>query len=151
TPFTSADVIATFDRALAESTQSVRKVTVESVLDGYEAVDDYTVKVYYKSPSGIFLTEALGPSAVLAAPVGADVDPADWPTDGGSTGIDPSRVIGAGPFKFDSWDLGQTVTIVKNEDYCQADQVPNIDRFIYQVVGDANTVLASLQTGGTDV
>ena len=33
TPFTSADVIATFDGALAENSQSVRKVTIESVLD----------------------------------------------------------------------------------------------------------------------
>lgn len=151
TPFTSADVIATFDGALAENSQSVRKVTIDGVLDSYEAVDDYTVKFYAKAPSGIFLTEALGQFGILAAHIWADVDPADWPSDGGSTGIDPSRVVGTGPFKFDSWNLGENVTIVKNENYWQPDEVPNIDRFIFQIVGDGSTVLASLQTGGADV
>ena len=151
TPFTSADVIATFDGALAENSQSVRKVTIESVLDSYEAVDDYTVKFYAKAPSGIFLTEALGQFGILAAHIWADVDPADWPSDGGSTGTDPSRVIGTGPFKFEEWNLGETVSLVKNEDYWQPDEVPNIDRFIFQVVADGNTVIASLQTGGADI
>ena len=151
TPFTSADVIATFDGALAENSQSVRKVTIESVLDSYEAVDDYTVKFYSKAPSGIFLTEALGQFGILAAHIWADVDPGEWPSDGGSIGTDPSRVIGTGPFKFDSWNLGENITIVKNEEYWQPDEVANIDRFIFQVVGDGNTVLASLQTGAADV
>lgn len=151
TPFTSADVIATFDGALAENSQSVRKVTIESVLDRYEAVDDYTVKFYAKAPSGIFLTEALGQFGILAAHIWADVDPGEWPSDGGSTGTDPSRVIGTGPFKFEEWKLGETVSLVKNEDYWQQDQVPNIDRFIFQVVADGNTVIASLQTGGADI
>ncbi len=150
-PFTSEDVIATFDGALAENSQSVRKVTVESVLDSYEAVDDYTVKFYAKAPSGIFLTEALGQFGILPAHIWADVDPADWPSDGGSTGTDPSRVVGTGPFKFEEWNLGETVSLVKNEDYWQPDQVPNIDRFIYQVVADGNTVIASLQSGGSDI
>ncbi len=151
TPFTSADVIATFDGALAENSQSVRKTTVESVLDSYEAVDDYTVIFRAKAPSGIFLTEALGQFGILPAHIWADVDPADWPSDGGSTGTDPSRVIGTGPFKFEEWKLGETVTLVKNENYWQPEEVPNIDRFIFQVVGEGSTVLAALQTGGTDV
>lgn len=151
TPFTSADVIATFDGALAENSQSVRKTTIDSVLDSYEAVDDYTVKFYATAPSGIFLTEALGQFGILAAHIWGDVDPGDWPSDGGSTGLDPARVVGTGPFKFESWNLGENVTLVKNEDYWQPDEVPNIDRFIFQVVGDGGTVLASLQTGLADV
>lgn len=151
TPFTSADVVFTFEAALAENSQSVRKTTVESVLDSFEAVDDYTVKFYAKAPSGIFLTEALGQFNILAKHVWEDVDPGDWPSDPGSTGTDPSRVVGTGPFKFEAWNLGETVTLVKNEDYWQPEEVPVIDRFIYQVVADGNTVIASLQTGGADV
>lgn len=151
TPFTSADVVATFDGALAENSQSVRKTTVEAVLDSYEAVDDHTVKFYAKAPSGIFLNEALGQFEILPAHIWADVDPADWPSDPGSTGTDPSRVIGTGPFKFVEWRLGETVTLAKNENYWQPDEVPVIDTFVYQVVGDAATVLSALQTGAADV
>ncbi len=151
TPFTSADVVFTFDAALAENSQSVRKTTIDSVLDRYEAVDDYTVKFYALAPSGIFLTEALGQFGIMPKHIWEGVDPADWPSDGGSTGTDPSRVIGTGPFKFEEWKLGETVTVVKNENYWQPDEVPYIDRFIYQVVGESSTVLAALQTGGTDI
>lgn len=151
TPFTSDDVVFTFDAALAENSQSVRKTTVESVLDSYEAIDDYTIKFVALAPSGIFLTEALSQFGIVAKHVWEDVDPADWPSDSGSTGTDPSRVIGTGPFKFEEWKLGETITVVKNEDYWQPEDVPVIDRFIYQVVAESSTVLAALQTGAADV
>ena len=151
TPFTAADVVFTFDAALAEDSQSVRKTTIDSVLDSYEMVDDHTVKFIAKAPSGIFLTEALGQFGIMPKHIWEDVAPVDWPSDPGSTGTDPSRVIGTGPFKFEEWKLGETVTLVKNENYWQPDEVPHIDRFIYQVVGEASTILAGLQTGATDV
>lgn len=151
TPFTSADVVFTFDGALAENSQSVRKTTVESVLDRYEAVDDHTVKFYAKAPSGIFLTEALAQFEIIAKHIWEGVDPIDWPSDGGSTGIEPERVVGTGPFKFQEWKLGEVITLVSNENYWQPDDVPVVDTFIYQVVGDANSILANLQTGAADV
>lgn len=151
TPFTAADVVFTFDAALAENSQSVRKGTVDGVLDRYEQVDDYTMKFYAKAPSAIFLNEALGQFGIVAKHIWEGVDPVDWPSDGGSTGTDPSRVIGTGPFKFEEWKIGETVSVVKNENYWLPDEVPYIDRFIYQIVADANTIIAALQTGGTDM
>jgi peptide/nickel transport system substrate-binding protein len=151
TPFTADDVVFTFDAALAEDSQSVRKTTIDSVLDRYEKVDDHTVKFYALAPSGIFLTEALGQFGIMPKHIWESVAPVDWPSDGGSTGTDPSRVIGTGPFKFEEWKLGETVTVVKNENYWQPEEVPYIDRFIYQVVAESSSVLAALQTGGTDI
>ncbi|MCO5227445.1 MAG: ABC transporter substrate-binding protein [Thermomicrobiales bacterium] len=151
TPLTSADVVFTFDAALAEDSMSVRKGTVDSVLDRYEAIDDHTVKFYAKAPSGIFLTEALGQFGIVAKHIWEEVNPVDWPSDGGSTGTDASRVIGTGPFKFGEWKLGETVSVVKNENYWIPEEVPYIDEFIYQVVADSNTVIAALQTGATDL
>jgi ABC-type transport system substrate-binding protein len=43
---------------------------------------------------------------------------ADWRTNPASTGEDPARVIGTGPFKFDSLDTSDNVvTLVKNPDH----------------------------------
>lgn len=151
TPLTSADVVFTFDACLAENSMSVRKGIVESVLDRYEAVDDHTVKFYAKAPSAIFLTEALGQFGIMPKHIWEGVDPTDWPSDGGSTGTDPSRVIGSGPWKFEEWKLGETITLVKNENYWDAANTPIIDRFIYQIVPDANTITAGLQTGAADM
>lgn len=149
-PFTSEDVVFTFDSCLAEDSQSVRKGTVEPVVESYEAVDDLTVKFVSKGPIAIFLTEGLGQFGIMPKHIWQDVAPADWPTDPGSTGQDPSRVIGTGPFKFKEWRLGETVTLEKNADYWDKKNVPVIDEFIYQVFPDDATALSALQTGQID-
>ncbi|HQY32084.1 MAG TPA: ABC transporter substrate-binding protein, partial [Thermomicrobiales bacterium] len=41
----------------------------------------------------------------------------DWVTDPGSTGQDPNRVVGTGPFKFDSWTQGQEIKLSRNDLY----------------------------------
>src|SRR5918995_1252508 len=42
---------------------------------------------------------------------------ADWGTDPGATGSDPLRVIGSGPFTFQEWRQGESVTAVRNDAY----------------------------------
>src|SRR5699024_8960779 len=79
------------------------------------------------------------------------VPPADWPSDPGSTGTDPARVIGTGPFKFVEWVLGDHVTLEKNADYWDETNIPVIDSYTYRVVGEATTPIAELQTGQSDV
>ncbi|HWV23949.1 MAG TPA: ABC transporter substrate-binding protein, partial [Thermomicrobiales bacterium] len=71
--------------------------------------------------------------------------------DPGSTGTDPSRVVGTGPFKFVEWQLGDHVTLERNPDYWSESDVPVIDQYIYKVVGEATTAISELQTGQTDV
>lgn len=150
-PFTADDVIFTFDIVLAEDSPSVRKGTVDGVLDRYEKVDDYTVTFYAKAPSAIFLTEALGQFGIMPKHIWEGVAPADWSSDPGSTGTDPSRVIGTGGFKFVEWKLGESVTLEANKEYWDTPNIPRIDRFIYQVIADDNSAIAALQTGSADV
>lgn len=149
-PFTADDVVFTFDAVLAEDSQSVRKGTVEGALERYEKIDDHTVKFYAKTQSAVFLTEALRQFGIMPMHIWKDVAPLDWPADSGSTGTDPSRVIGTGPFKFQEWKLGESITLVRNDEYW-GQHVPHIDRFVYQVVVDASTVIAGLETGSADV
>ena len=150
-PFTADDVIFTFDSALAEDSQSVRKGTVDGVLASYEKVDDLTVKFVALQPTAIFLSDGLGQFGIMPKHIWEDVPPADWPSDAGSTGQDASRVVGTGPFKFVEWQLGDHVTLEKNADYWDPTNVPVIDTYIYKVVGEATTAIAELQTGESDV
>ena len=46
----------------------------------------------------------------------------------GATGADPSRVIGTGPFKFQEWRQGESVTLVRNDDYYG--KVPYLDTYM---------------------
>jgi peptide/nickel transport system substrate-binding protein len=150
-PFTADDVIFTYDMALAEDSQSVRKSTIEDVLASYEKIDDYTVRFVAIEPVAVFLSDALGQFGIMPKHIWEGVPAAEWPADPGSTGQDPSRVIGTGPFKFVEWILGDHVTLEKNADYWDQDEVPVIDTYTYQVLADPASAIAALQTGATDL
>jgi peptide/nickel transport system substrate-binding protein len=150
-PFTADDVIFTFDMALDEKSLSPRKGTVEGVLASYEKVDDLTVKFIALAPSAIFPSEALGQFGIMPKHIWEGVPAADWPSDGGSTGQDASRVVGTGPFRLVEWVLGDHVTLEKNAEYWNPKFTPVIDSYIYKVVGEPTTAIAELQTGESDV
>lgn len=150
-PFTADDVIFTFDMALDEKSQSPRKGTIEGQLRSYEKVDDYTVRFVALAPSAIFPSEVLGQFGIMPKHVWQDVAAADWPNDPGSTGIDPSRVVGTGPFRFVEWVLGDHVTLERNADYWNPKFTPVIDTYSYQVINDPASAIAALQTGATDL
>ncbi len=150
-PFTADDVIFTFDMALAEDSQSPRKGTIEGVLESYEKVDDLTVKFIALAPSAIFPSEALGQFGIMPKHIWEGVPAADWPTDPGTNGQDPSRVVGTGPFKFVEWVIGDHVTLEKNAEYWNPKFTPVIDTFTLNVIADPASVIAALQTGATDV
>jgi peptide/nickel transport system substrate-binding protein len=149
--FTADDVIMTFEKALAEDSQSVRKATIDEVLASFEKVDDLTVKFVAKFQTALFLTDALSQFGIMPEHIWGDVAPADWPADAGSTGQDASRVVGTGPFKFVEWVLGDHVTLEKNAEYWDTANVPVIDTYTYQVIADPASAIAALQTGQADV
>jgi peptide/nickel transport system substrate-binding protein len=79
-----------------------------------------------------------------------DVPYADWKTDPGSTGDDPSRVVGTGPFKFVSIDVSNgATTFDRNPDYYA--QVPNLDKMILQTWPDFTSTVEALRSGAIDV
>jgi len=150
TPFTAADVIFSFDATLAEDSLSVRRSSVAQVLESYEALDDYTVQLVANDTYATFLENTVGLVAIVPKHIWEDVPFANWGTDGGTTGEDPSRVIGTGPFKFVEWVPEDHVTVVKNEEYWDTTQVPNIDEFIFRVIPEQSSLTQALLTGEID-
>jgi len=150
-PVTADDVIFSFDAVLAEDSLSVRKSTVELFLKEYKKVDDYTVQLVGIEPSAVFVENTAAQFAIVPKHIWEAVPFGDWASDPGSTGQDPSRVIGSGPFTFIEWVLGDRVTLAKNPDYWDTESIPNIDEYIYRVVADPASAIASLQTGESDV
>lgn len=76
---------------------------------------------------------------------------ATWGTDGGSTGADPTRVIGSGPFTFKERVVGDHVSVVKNPDYWDPDGMAVIDSFTTQIIPEISAVVQALQTGQVDL
>src|SRR5690606_10261885 len=58
--------------------------------------------------------------------------------------------VGTGPFKFESWNRNDTITLAKNEDYWMESK-PHLDKVIYRVIPENSARLNALQTGEIDV
>ena len=57
--------------------------------------------------------------------------------------------IGTGPYKLESWDVGQAITLVKNEDYFAG--AANIDTIIFKIVTDDSAKALQLKNGELDL
>lgn len=147
--FTAEDVKFTFDVALDPNTGYFYRSIVNEAVESYRVIDEHTFEITARDRIVTFLYE--GPGAVLIMPkhIWEDVGPESWSFDGGSTGQDPSRVIGTGPFKFQEWIQGDRVTIVRNPDYY--DKVPEIEALTMRVLPNADASVIALQQGEIDV
>ncbi len=72
-------------------------------------IDEHTFEVVAKEPLFTFLYE-LAP-VVIPKHIWENVPIADWRTDGGATGQDPSRVVGSASCKFQEWRPGESITL----------------------------------------
>ncbi|MBD5555708.1 MAG: ABC transporter substrate-binding protein [Roseburia sp.] len=57
--------------------------------------------------------------------------------------------VGTGPYRLESWDQGQSIVMVKNEDYYLG--CPKIDRIIFKIVGDDNAQAVQMEAGELDL
>lgn len=150
-PVTADDVIFSLESLLDEESLSVRRSTVMEALSEYRRVDDKTVQLIGHQPFATFVQDTAAIVGIVPRHIWQDVPVAQWGSDPGATGQDPARVVGSGPFRFVEWVTGDHATMERNADYWDPERTPVIDRFIYQVVGEASTALAQLQTGQADI
>lgn len=130
TDFDANDVKFSLDRALAEDSTNAQK-GLFAAIDSVEVVDAATVKVMLKQPSGSFLYNMGWGDAVIVAEESA-----------GTNGESP---VGTGPFKFDNWAKGSSITIVKNDAYW-GDPVA-LDKAEFRIIPDAAAATAAVLAG----
>ncbi|MGC4104839.1 MAG: ABC transporter substrate-binding protein [Thermomicrobiales bacterium] len=149
-PVTAADVVATFDAILAPDSLAANSATIRDLLTAYAAIDDHTVLLTASGQIATFL-EQVGTIAIMPKHIWDGVAYTDWPADPGSTGQDPKRVIGTGPFTFVEWIQGDHTTVAKNANYWLPDQIPAIDHYLYRVVADGASALQAMKAGEVDI
>jgi len=121
-----------------------------STVASYRKIDDLNVEMVATDVFAqvVFLLFANLP--IMPKHIWGDIPFADWATDPGSTGTDPSRVIGTGPFTFDSLDDATgVVTLNRNEHYYR--QTAVIDQVKYQIWPDQTAVVEALRAGDIDI
>jgi peptide/nickel transport system substrate-binding protein len=130
TDFTAEDVKFSLDRARADDSTNAQK-PLFAAIENVEAVDPHTVRVTLSHPQGAFLYNMGWGDAVIVAPESADAN--------------KENPVGTGPFKFDNWAKGASITIVKNPDYW-GEQVA-LEKAEFRIIPDAAAAIPALLSG----
>ena len=133
-PFTAADVKFSFDRLLNPKTGASLTGNLKAI-QSVEIMDPMTVKIVLSQPFAPLL-------AYLAQPYGAMVD-SKFVQGGANL---RSTMMGTGPFKFVSWQPGQSVRVVRNDAYWNPGH-PYLDAVNFQIIADDQTRLTALRAG----
>ena len=143
---TADDVQFSFDALANPDTGSVYTGAFVDSVESWRAIDDDTFEVVAKEPLFTFLYDIV--AFIIPKHIWESVPVAEWRNDPGATGADPSRVIGSGPFKFQEWRQGESVTLVRNDDYYG--KVPYIDSYVLRIWPDQTAVVNALLNGEID-
>jgi peptide/nickel transport system substrate-binding protein len=134
------------------ATQDFPDAPEDSLYESCEATDESTAVLRISKPSSSFLSALALTNFTIASPkaleeFGADEGRVNAEGVFNATGTYATEhPTGTGPFKFDSWDRGEQLTMVANEDYW-GDAPGNIGTLIFKPVGDPAAQLQALQAG----
>jgi len=136
-PFTSADVEFTLLRAL--DSPSVSHIVGEIDPEGIVIVDDYTIEITTTEPFAPFLVNMTLPGMSILneraiEEAGDDIN---------------ENPVGTGPFMFEDWDLGERITLVRNDNY--HGDLAQVETLIFQVIPEPSNRMIALEVGDVDM
>lgn len=137
-PFTAEDVKFTIEAIMDPENGSENAPNYEDV-KSITVVDDHTVTFQLTAPNVAFLdymTMAILPKHLLE---GEDFQTSEF----------FRSPIGTGPYKLESWDAGQAITLVKNDDYFKG--APNIEHIVFKIVPDDNAKTLQMKSKELDL
>lgn len=136
-PFTAEDVKYTVERAKSPAGGSIKQYVDD--IDHVEIVDKYTVVFHLKRPFTPFLM-------ALTHTWGSIVNKKAVEKAGDGYGMHP---IGTGPFKLESWQKGDKITLVRNEEYWG--KKPAYKRLIMRAIPEPTNRTIELESGAVDI
>lgn len=128
--FNAEDVKYSLERAIAPDTVNAQKALFAQI-DKVEVVDPATVKVTLKQPQGAFLYNLGWGDAVI---VGEE-----------SAAGNKEKPIGTGPFRFENWARGSSVTLTKSPDYWG--EAVALEKAEFRFIPDAAAAVPALLSG----
>jgi peptide/nickel transport system substrate-binding protein len=155
-PFTSADVLFTFQAVLDPKSQSTLadQLTIAGKPIIATAPDNQTVVLTYPSPSGLGL-RLLDPLIILPKHKLEGALEAGTFAKAWSSATPPSEIVGMGPFVLREYVPGQRMVFDRNPRYwryaADGTQLPYLDRVVLEVVPDQDAELLRLQAGDIDM
>jgi peptide/nickel transport system substrate-binding protein len=136
---TARDVKFSFDRVMDPQTKSPFRGEVVEDVKEVKVLDDSTAEIHLKRPTSVFLHKCARPKPV------AIVSQRAMEKYGKDFARNP---IGSGPFVFESMSREQVV-LTANKEYYEGP--PKIDRVVYRIIPDADTIALAVQGGEIDL
>ncbi|CAH2403078.1 ABC transporter substrate-binding protein [Mesorhizobium ventifaucium] len=130
TDFNADDVKFSLDRARADNSVNAQK-GLFAAIDTVEVVDPATVRITLKNPQSSFLYNMGWGDAVIVAPETAE--------------INKEKPVGTGPFKFQNWAKGSSITLIRSDAYWGAPV--SLDKAEFRIVTDAAAAVPALLSG----
>jgi peptide/nickel transport system substrate-binding protein len=142
TPFTSADVKATYDY-VSNPTSASADITSYADIAKVETPDATTVKITFKQPTALWWLPFTNYTGVVLqkAQLAACTSPKECPAN--------TNPVGTGPYKVKAFVPGDNVQFVINDNYRDAN-APYYDAIDYKGGGDAGTAAKAVIAGDAD-
>lgn len=141
TDFNAEAVKVNIERILSEELASPKAFILE-MIEEVIVVDDYTVQLRTSYPFGALPSHLAHNAGSIIAPSAIETEKS-----GGKT-VDENP-IGTGPFKFENWERGTKIDLVKNEDYWG--EPTELAGISFVVVPEQATRVAMIETGDAHV
>ncbi|RNF39533.1 glutathione ABC transporter substrate-binding protein [Planococcus salinus] len=146
--FNAEAVKTNLERVLDEELGSPRYNLYE-MITAIEVIDEYEVQISTEYAFSPLLSHLAHNSAGMISPASIQADYEAF-----ENGEDPFATVSANPvgtgfFKFDSWEAGSELKLVKNEEYWG--EPANVDTVTFRVVPDSQVRAADLETGNVHI
>jgi len=104
----------------------------------FRAVDDATFEVKLVGPDVAFLARCSNPNSVALSSAAIEEK-------GQAIG---DALVGAGPYRFVSYQEGQSVTLERFEEYWEG--APEVERVVFQILPDPSALVSALSNGSVN-
>ncbi len=136
--FTAQDVKYSYDRMMDPKTKSLGRADLIIDIKEVKALDDHTVQFILKAPYKPFLYKLAGAKLAIVNQKAIEKFGKDY----------NHNAVGTGPFILESWDRNGAV-IIANKEFHEG--APGIDKVVFKVIPDNETLMMALQNGEIDL
>ena len=133
--FDASDVKFTFERAKADGSTNKAKKSVFDNISRIDTPDPHTVILVLNNADGNFLFRMGENPAVILDPK--------------SAATTSTKPVGTGPFRFEDWKKGSSVSMVKWDGYRDAAKI-RLKKVTFRIINDPAAQVAALLAGDVD-
>lgn len=138
--FTAEDVVYSLTRAPDVPNSTASFAASVSDIDTMTIVDDHTVRFTTTTPNPIFV-ESIGTVYIVSKAATEGKESSDF-----NSG---AAAIGTGPYKFQSWEPGDRLTLTRNDDYWG--DAPAYENVTMRFISNDAARVAALLSGAVDL